>query len=413
MKELPNNVIRNCNEKKLLNLKRIVLDYIKEFKLEDITWKSLTKEKMRKFLFDNYYINNNFITWNDNDTIFGMHYLQWHLYTDKYFIGTIKNNIDKETIVGCISYFNYHKIYGNVNYISTVEINYFYQGMKLLNELYKNFINELDLDGNSFCRIMKFPVVIYNNVIFNSDGRYVSINNKYLNKIINSFSFSEEEKTNILENGLIEIDKKYENNHNSMFYVTLVHEILHANRDLLLYDYFNNVGGSEFSNEYAYVYKDGRFFKNTSNLSFDYGDASQNILNGNIDSSKIENAQDELDMDDKVAEKMAKQVDIDEALIDTMSIVANKIYNEKKKGNKLGIFECLELLRDCIDVNNVKVICDIILRHRDYGLFYWVLDPIGYTYGDIHYDFFSNYTKNDGDLVSSFDSYQDFDKRKN
>lgn len=285
--------------------------------------------------------------------------------------------------------------------------------IRIAKEIMKNFINELDLDGNSFCRIMKFPVVIYNNVIFNSDGRYVSINNKYLNKIINSFSFSEEEKTNILENGLIEIDKKYENNHNSMFYVTLVHEILHANRDLLLYDYFNNVGGSEFSNEYAYVYKEGRFFKNTSNLSFDYGDASQNILNGNIDSSKIENAQDELDMDDKVAEKMDKQVEIDEALIDTMSIVANKIYNEKKKGNKLDIFECLELLRDCIDVNNVKVICDIILIHRDYGLFYWVLDPIGYTYGDIHYDFFSNYTKNDGDLVSSFDSYQDFGKRKN
>ena len=285
--------------------------------------------------------------------------------------------------------------------------------IRIAKEIMENFINELDLDGNSFCRIMKFPVVIYNNVIFDGDGRYVSINNKYLNKIINSFSFSEEEKTNILENGLIEIDKKYENNHNSMFYVTLVHEILHANRDLLLYDYFNNVGGSEFSNEYVYVYKDGRFFKNTSNLSFDYGDASQNILNGNIDSSKVEKAQDESDMDEKVAEKMDKQVEIDEALIDTMSIVANKIYNEKKKGNKLDIFECLDLLRDCIDVNNVKVICDIILRHRDYGLFYWVLDPIGYTYGDIHYDFFSNYTKNDGDLVSSFDSYQDFGKRKN
>ena len=51
MKELPNNVIRNCNEKKLLNLKRIVLDYIKEFKLEDITWKSLTKEKNEKISF--------------------------------------------------------------------------------------------------------------------------------------------------------------------------------------------------------------------------------------------------------------------------------------------------------------------------------------------------------------------------
>ncbi len=146
MKELPNNIIGSYNEKKLLNLKRIILDYIKEFKLEDITWKSLTKEEMKSFLFDNYYMDNSFITWNNNDTTFGMHYLQRYLYTDKYFIGTIKNNIDKETIVGCISYFNSHKIYGNVNYISTVEINYFYQGMRLLNEMYKNFINELDFD---------------------------------------------------------------------------------------------------------------------------------------------------------------------------------------------------------------------------------------------------------------------------
>ena len=54
MKELPNNIIGSYNEKKLLNLKRIILDYIKEFKLEDITWKSLTKEEMKSFLFDNY-----------------------------------------------------------------------------------------------------------------------------------------------------------------------------------------------------------------------------------------------------------------------------------------------------------------------------------------------------------------------
>ena len=146
MKELPNNIIRDYNEKKLLDLKKIILNYVVEFNLEGITWKSLTKEEMKDFLFDNYYINGDFITWNDDDTIFGMHYLQWHLYTNKYFIGTIKNNIDKETIVGCISYFNSHKIYGNVNYISTVEINYFYQGMRLLNEMYKNFINELDFD---------------------------------------------------------------------------------------------------------------------------------------------------------------------------------------------------------------------------------------------------------------------------
>lgn len=289
----------------------------------------------------------------------------------------------------------------------------FEKEIRIAKEIMENFINKLGLDGKNFCRIMKFPMVIYNNVIFDCDGRYVSIGNKYLNRIINSFSFSEEEKKNISENGLIEIDKKYQNNHGSMFYVTLVHEILHANRDLILYDSFNNVGSSEISNEYAYVCRNGIFFKNTSNLSYGYADASQNILQSNIDYSRIQDVMNEWDIDDKLAKKMDRQVEIDEALIDTMSILANKIYNEKKKGNNLGIFECLELLRDCIDINNVKVICDIILRHRDYSLFYWMLDPIGYTCGDIHYDFFSNYTKNDNDLVSSFDSYQVFDKRKN
>ena len=33
MKELPNNIIRDYNEKELLDLKRIILDYIKEFAL--------------------------------------------------------------------------------------------------------------------------------------------------------------------------------------------------------------------------------------------------------------------------------------------------------------------------------------------------------------------------------------------
>ena len=145
MRELPDDIIKNYSKFKLLNLEKNLVNYIVDFKLEDISWRSLTKEEMEIFLLDNYCVDNNYHTW-DNGSILGMHYLQWYLYTDKYFIGTVKNNIGKETIVGCISYFNYHKIYGNVNYISTVEINYFYQGMGLLNEMYKNFINELDFD---------------------------------------------------------------------------------------------------------------------------------------------------------------------------------------------------------------------------------------------------------------------------
>ena len=48
--------------------------------------------------------------------------------------------------MGCISYFNYHKIYGNVNYVSRVEINYFYQGMGLSKIMYEKFVNEIDFN---------------------------------------------------------------------------------------------------------------------------------------------------------------------------------------------------------------------------------------------------------------------------
>ena len=67
MKELPNNVIRNCNEKKLLNLKRIVLDYIKEFnkyvKLNEYDLKYMSYIYLIQLLSSTYgykeYINNN------------------------------------------------------------------------------------------------------------------------------------------------------------------------------------------------------------------------------------------------------------------------------------------------------------------------------------------------------------------
>lgn len=147
MKELPNNILKCSCEYKLFNLKNDIVNYMIQFSYDNIVWKSLTNNEMKMFLTNNYYRNNKFITW-DDDTILGMHYLHWHLYTDKYFIGMIKNNINKETIVGCISYFDFHEIYGNINYISTVEINYFYQGMGLLDKMYENFVKELNFNKN-------------------------------------------------------------------------------------------------------------------------------------------------------------------------------------------------------------------------------------------------------------------------
>ena len=42
----------------------------------------------------------------------------------------------------------------------------FEKEIRIAKEIMENFINKLGLDGKNFCRIMKFPVVIYNNVIF-------------------------------------------------------------------------------------------------------------------------------------------------------------------------------------------------------------------------------------------------------
>lgn len=274
-----------------------------------------------------------------------------------------------------------------------------------------NFINEIGIDGESFFKVMKKPRIIYTDLGNNLDGGYVSINSKHLSKIASSNNFSEKEREDILNNGIIEISDRFKNNHNSMFYVTLIHELIHANRDLLLYDYFNQIGKSDFSIEYAYNYHNGKFVRNTKKLSFGYGDASQCVLNGNIDNSYIYNDNGELD--DCVYDKMEMQVEIDELLVDIMSIVAYKIYNEKLKGNNISVLECIELLRNFSDNNNLIIMCNIILKHKDYKLFYWLINPIDYSMGDMHFDFFSNYTKDDIELISNFDFYKKLGKNKN
>ena len=48
---------------------------------------------------------------------------------------------------------------------------------------------------------------------------------------------------------------------------------------------------------------------------------------------------------------------------------------------------------------DVGAMCKIILKHQDFELFYWMLDPIEYSLENIHYDFFKDYTKNDQSLL--------------
>lgn len=64
-------------------------------------------------------------------------------------------------------------------------------------------------------------------------------------------------------------------------FVTLIHEMLHSNRSLMIYDAVR-----ENKNENVYNYENGNFNQNTFDFDFSYVDASQDLLKGNFDDSR-------------------------------------------------------------------------------------------------------------------------------
>ena len=212
--------------------------------------------------------------------------------------------------------------------------------------------------------------------------------------------------------GLICINRKYrEQEASSDLYVTLIHEMIHANRNLLLFDVFRSNPDPKRgeSNEYAYTFRNGKSEQNTRKLSSKHVDASQEILKGNIDTSEPTiNAYNSLTDEEidsiesesgKITDMMDKQYRVDEALVDLMAALSYKLHATKQKGENLDIWTAIEQARDTIESDDIVAMCEIILKHHDFELFKWMIDPISYSQGDIHYDFFGDYTKNDKDLL--------------
>ena len=90
---------------------------------------------------------------------------------------------------------------------------------------------------------------------------------------------------------------------------------------------------------------------------------------------------------------------VDESLVELMAVLSYKLYSAKQKGKKLDVWTAIEQAKDVYEGEDIGAMCEIILRHHDFELFNWMIDPISYSRGDIHYDFFKQYTKNDQDLL--------------
>ena len=128
-----------------------------------------------------------------------------------------------------------------------------------------------------------------------------------------------------------------------------------------------------------------------------YADASQDIFKGSIDDSmqtiqkysSISNEEKEsLSFADyKYNEKMEQQYIIDEALVETMAIVAYQLHN-KQTDDIMGI---IKDINENYDADDIKAITSIILRHNDLELFRWMIDPLSYQINYINYDYFKNY----------------------
>lgn len=273
-------------------------------------------------------------------------------------------------------------------------------------EILENFVEQLGMDGESYISMCDNCPMAWGKPKMDGLGEYITPRSKRLQRVLNSARYDEKTKKILNQKGLILIANKYRRQEigDRELFVSVVHEMLHANRNLLVFDVFR-----DNENESAYVFNNEKFEQSTSEYSFAYVDASQEVLKGNIDTCKKtvesykEKSQDEIEnmvlMDDEKGAQMERQKNIDEAFIELMSRVAYKLYARKEKQDPIDVWQAIEEIKDVFDEEDIGSAAEIVLRHHDLEVFKWMLDPIGYSQGDIHYDFFAKYTENDRDLV--------------
>lgn len=279
-----------------------------------------------------------------------------------------------------------------------------------------DFIDEIGLDGDYYVETNCKAPMVYIDDLEDAAGEYITPKSARYEEALQKIDQQQLAGEDIENIGFIVINDEYMNwEPESEDYVTIIHEILHSNRNLLLH------GAYEYTGNPAISYSNGNYEQTISEPTDTFGDASQNVLKASIDNSrktvskhahslirKILGIKD-LRSQGKVKEQFARQKILDEALVELMSCLAYKRNSQKEKNENEDIWSTIEGFRDVFKYMykekhdrkhlHKSVMCEIILKHHDFELFNWMLDPISYSAGDINYDFFADYTKNDGDLV--------------
>lgn len=285
-------------------------------------------------------------------------------------------------------------------------------------KILSNFVDEIGLDGEFYVSGCKCPMV-WGRPKFNGCGEFVSPSSERLEKILQNSKYNEKTKKILSERGIILINQKYRQKEpNPDLFITAIHEMIHSNRNLLLFDVIRDK-----KNENAYTFNNGKFEQNTHEQAFNYADASQEVLKGRIDISKktidsyknttSEELEDMEFVEGKRDSQMEKQQIVDEALVELMAALSYKLYSNKEKGKAIDIWNAIEQASDAYEGEDIGTMCKIILKHQDLELFNWMIDPISYSQGDIHYDFFGQYTKEDQALLQELYEVAELDLDNN
>lgn len=271
-------------------------------------------------------------------------------------------------------------------------------------QMIRVFVDSIGLDGKYYAGTCNSPM-FWGRPKLDNEGEFVTPNTSRINKLLNQITLDDKSKKIISSRGLILVNSKYRTQEVDMnLFVTVIHEMIHSNRNLMIYDAIR-----DDKNENAYNYKNGRFIQNTFDYDFTFVDASQDLLKGNLDDNKedvdILNKKTNNELDNmefasgKRDEQMSNQQIVDEALVELMAILSYLLYKDFENGINPDVWKYIEDVSHKYEGSDIGYICEIILRHQDFELFYWMIDPITYSFENIHYDFFKDYTKNDQDLL--------------
>lgn len=264
------------------------------------------------------------------------------------------------------------------------------------------FVNTIGLDGEYYSQLNKTPI-LWGGPLINLPGEFLSPNSERLEDYMEEIKCDDRTKKVLEQRGIILINPslKTKEAYDDLI-VTIIHETIHANRDLLIFDSFR-----DGMNERAYIFNNNRFEQNTGDYSLKHADASQDILKGKIDNSTetinsyLDKTSEEIEDIDweksRVDTQLERQKTADEALVEIIAMLSYELYRLKEKNP--NIWNEIEKMRDNFKNQDIGVMCEILLKHHDFKLFKWMLDPISYSHGDLHYDFFGEYTKNDQDLI--------------